>query len=157
MGSTLERHPFSGLIHSAGELLHQESTPRVGHTFDYIKILNQKDVFRLVCEPSGGSHAFLDGPGLGRFRGPTTDFRTFENDNFSSTSGTLRSVHEPLLSGFRLPWPPSGCLDESTPFARGFRAGRPEADHISNGPRATDLRLICGPPGETAKGGLTGG
>ena len=25
MGSTLERHPFSGLIHSAGELLHRES------------------------------------------------------------------------------------------------------------------------------------
>jgi len=24
MGSTLERHPFSGLIHSAGELLHRE-------------------------------------------------------------------------------------------------------------------------------------
>ncbi|RKP28496.1 hypothetical protein METBISCDRAFT_20119, partial [Metschnikowia bicuspidata] len=30
-----------------------------------------------------------------------------------------------LLSGFRLPWPPSGCLDEPTPFVvsdeRAFR------------------------------------
>ncbi|PWY63159.1 hypothetical protein BO70DRAFT_375380 [Aspergillus heteromorphus CBS 117.55] len=30
-----------------------------------------------------------------------------------------------LLSGFRLPWPPSGCLDELTPFVvsdeRAFR------------------------------------
>ena len=37
MGSTLERHPFSGLIHSAGELLHRggrrdEAAPHA--TFD---------------------------------------------------------------------------------------------------------------------------
>ncbi|PWY61476.1 hypothetical protein BO70DRAFT_391420 [Aspergillus heteromorphus CBS 117.55] len=42
----------------------------------------------------------------------------------------FRLVHSPvscytLLSGFRLPWPPSGCLDELTPFVvsdeRAFR------------------------------------
>jgi len=30
--------------------------------------------------------------------------------------GEFRQSNNPLLSGFRLPWPPSGCLDESTPF-----------------------------------------
>ena len=59
-----------------------------------------------------------------------------------------------LLSGFRLPWPPSGCLDESTPFARSFQADRPKADHILSGriTRTAGLCLICGPSKKTAEG-----
>ena len=57
-----------------------------------------------------------------------------------------------LLSGFRLPWPPFGCLDELTPFAQGSLNTNLGADHISNrgeyfivSPTPTGLCLICGP------------
>ena len=51
MGSTLERHPFSGLIHSAGELLHRGSTTHCGLGLDYIKISMVRDSSCLVCRP----------------------------------------------------------------------------------------------------------
>ena len=49
IGSTLERHPFSGLAHSAGELLHLRIQSLAAPTYDYINV--SKDPFSLVCIP----------------------------------------------------------------------------------------------------------
>ena len=53
MGSTLERHPFSGLVHSAGELLHRGNHVLAGADSTISGPPGEGGPFHLVCRPEG--------------------------------------------------------------------------------------------------------
>ena len=87
-----------------------------GPANDYVSTAGAtRDLLRLVCgwggpplrvAPLVGAH-----PGILELsRGP------FEGHPLATYAVRCATSHT-LLSGFRLPWPPSGCLDELTPFA----------------------------------------
>ena len=54
MGSTLERHPFSGLVHSAGELLHRESEECDSQLFIIDRSNDQTENFVEKIKPEDG-------------------------------------------------------------------------------------------------------